>query len=254
MSRRRFYAPPGAFSPGGQTVTLSSGETHHLRDVLGLRSGDEAYVFDGRGKEYRSIVRVFANGAAELEVTEEVVPAQPESSLQLTLALALLKGDKFDLVVQKATELGVTRIVAVTTKRGDVRPRDSQHERKRVERWRSIARDAAKQSGRALIPEILGILDCPSVITGTAGVTPGTRLMFSEGGGRPVADAIGGVDSASRTITALVGSEGGWTAEEIDQAREAGWEIVTLGGRTLRAETAAIVVLALLQHRLGDLA
>src|SRR6266704_1758926 len=107
MTRRRFYAPPQAFAPDTRSVTLSAEETRHLRDVLRLKSGDEVYVFDGAGQEVRGKVRKIARDSTEVSVISEVEPARAESPLKLTLALALLKGEKFDLVVQKMTELGV---------------------------------------------------------------------------------------------------------------------------------------------------
>src|SRR5450755_1104338 len=123
MTRRRFYAPPAAFSLDSQTVSLSADEARHARGVLRLRPGDEVFVFDGDGKEFRCAVREFVRDGAVLAVLAEVEPARPESPLDLTLAVALLKGEKFDLVVQKATELGASRIVPVATSRADVRIR-----------------------------------------------------------------------------------------------------------------------------------
>src|SRR5215213_3783804 len=120
MTRRRFYAPPGAFGAGG--VSLSEEESRHLRDVLRLRPGDEAQVFDGEGREFLCVLAE-AGGrkrAALLEVRGRVEPPSPESPLGLTLAVALLKGEKFVLVVQKATELGVARVAPVLTRRADV--------------------------------------------------------------------------------------------------------------------------------------
>src|SRR5437667_284472 len=165
MTRRRFYAPPSAFTPGIDNVDLASDEARHLRDVLRLKPGDEVYVFDGAGKEFHCRVEESRRDTAQLKVIREVEPARPESPLRLTLAVALLKGEKFDLVVQKATELGIAQVLPVVTKHADIRLRDES--------------DAAK--------------------------------------------------------------------------RDAGWAIVTLGGRTLRAETAAITVAALIQHLFGDL-
>ena len=241
MTRRRFHAPRAAFTQ--QTVTLTADEARHLRDVLRLKPGDEVYVFDGLGHEFRCSVLNTKRDAAELHIEAEVEPAKPESQLQLNLCVALLKGERFDLVVQKATELGVTKVTPLITRHADIHLRDSRDATKRVARWQRIALESSKQCGRAFVPEIsLPVSFAAALDTEDAGV------MFSERGGEPF-DSL----TATRSITALVGSEGGWSDEEIDAARARHFHIVTLGGRILRAETAAISIAALLQHRFGDL-
>src|SRR6185295_9726200 len=110
MTRRRFYAPPDAFDVAEQTVTLGPEETRHLRDVLHLKNCDEVYVFDGQGREFRCAISRIKRDTSELQVEAQVGPAKPESHLELNLCVALLKGEKFDLVVQKSTELGATKI------------------------------------------------------------------------------------------------------------------------------------------------
>jgi 16S rRNA (uracil1498-N3)-methyltransferase len=254
MTRRRFYAPPSAFAQGGGVVVLSEEESRHLRDVLRLRAGDEAYVFDGEGREFACVVAEPGGRreAARLEVRGPVEPPSPESPLELTLAIALLKGEKFDLVVQKATELGVARVAPVLTRRADVRPRDAEHGSKRVERWRRLALEAAKQSGRARVPEVGEPLTFETVAN--AETHPDSlRIMFAERGGSGLDAVRAAVSFVPPSVVALVGPEGGWDDEEIDLARARGWSVVTLGGRTLRAETAAVVVCALLQNLFGDL-
>jgi 16S rRNA (uracil1498-N3)-methyltransferase len=248
MTRRRFYAPPDAFAPDGARVELSEEESRHLRDVLRLRAGEEAYVFDGEGREFACIVSETGGrrGGARLEVRGRAEPPSPESPLTLTLAVALLKGEKFDLVVQKATELGAARVLPVETKRADVRLRDEHDAARRVERWRRLALEASKQSGRARLP----LVHAPQAFDAFTLQTQGPlRLLFAERGG----SGLGSLPDAERVVTALVGPEGGWEDEELARARERGWTLVTLGGRTLRAETAAIAVCALLQHSFGDL-
>nr|AUN36116.1 ribosomal RNA small subunit methyltransferase E [uncultured bacterium] len=240
MSRRRFYAPPSAFTQN--TVTLADDEARHLRDVLRLKPGDEVYIFDGFGHEFRSTVSNVKRDMAELRIEAEVDPAKPESQLQLNLGVALLKGDKFDLVVQKATELGVTKLSPLITRYADIHLRDESDATKRVTRWQRIALEAAKQSGRAFVPEIS--LPLPFEKLEAEGVS----VMFSERDGERIESL-----PAANSITALVGSEGGWADEEIDAARARGFHVVTLGGRILRAETAAIAVTVLMQHRFGDL-
>src|SRR5262245_37759796 len=107
MTRRRFYAAPAAFDLEKQIVMLSADESRHARDVLRLRAGDDVFVFDGAGKEFRCTLREFLRDGATLDLKNEVEPARAESPLELTLAVALLKAEKFDLVIQKSVELGV---------------------------------------------------------------------------------------------------------------------------------------------------
>ena len=251
MTRRRFYAPPQAFASDTKSVTLSSEETRHLRDVLRLKSGDKVYVFDGAGREVRGQVQSITRGSTKVSAVSEVEPARAESPLKLALAVALLKGEKFDLVLQKTTELGVARVIPLITARADVRIRNDDDAERKLVRWRRIALEATKQCGRARLMDIEHPIAFDRFVERPKGVE--LRLMFSERSGTALAAAAGETDERRGRVTALVGSEGGWTDEEIDQAREASWKIVTLGGRILRAETAAIVVAALLQHRFGDL-
>ena len=252
MTRRRFYAPPKAFESDLRSVSLEAEEARHLREVLRLKPGDHVYVFDGAGREFQCSVESARRDVAQLSVLAEVSPARPESPLQLTLAVALLKSDKFDLVVQKATELGVARVAPVMTKLADIRLRDDSDAEKRLTRWRRIALEAAKQSGRALVPGIVAPISFSDLVRTNVSAEENGVLFTERDGASLESITQSGVDKL-RSITALVGSEGGWTDSELAEAKAAGWPLVTLGGRTLRAETAAITVTALLQHTFGDL-
>jgi 16S rRNA (uracil1498-N3)-methyltransferase len=249
MTRRRFYAPVESFSRDGKSVVLRDDEARHLRDVLRLKPGYQIYVFDGAGREVQCEVAEIDREVV-LTVTREVDPAKPESPLKITLVLALLKSDKFDLVVQKATELGVVTIVPLITRHADIRLRDDADADKRVVRWQRIALEAAKQSGRALVPVVRRPIEFESFV---ANADPSGGFLFSERDGMPLNQAINETSAGLSSVTAIVGPEGGWNDEELSVARDYGWRIVTFGGRTLRAETAAIVVTALLQHSFGDL-
>lgn len=251
MARRRFHAPREAFSSDHTSVILQEDEARHVRDVLRLKPGDRVHVFDGAGREFDCSIEESRKDTARLSVVAEVAPARAESPLHLTLAVALLKSDKFDLVVQKATELGVVRVVPVTTKLADIRLRDDSDANNRVKRWQRIALEGAKQSGRALVPAVSPPISFAELVQATDD-SDQRRLMFSERGGQSLLE-MKDLRDANLQITALVGSEGGWTDEEIFLARENNWGVVTLGGRTLRAETAAIAAAVLLQHLYGDL-
>src|SRR5262249_31023440 len=145
---------------------------------------------------------------------------------------------------------GVNRILPVASQRADVQLKDDKDARQRLNRWQRIALEAAKQSGRARVPEISAPLKFESLVNKL--LAEGTlRVMFSERGGDSLSSTV--KDAHTKSIVALVGPEGGWTDEEVELARKNDWRIVTLGGRTLRSETAAIAMVSLLQHRFGDL-
>lgn len=253
MTRRRFYAPPSAFAADEQSFTLGAEETRHARDVLRLQAGEEIFVFDGAGREFQCTVQSIDRNSTALTVVSEVEPTRPESPLDLTLAIALLKGEKFDLVIQKTTELGVKRIVPLLTERADIKLRDGNNSENRLARWRRIAIEAAKQTGRAQVPEILAPVVCRTLLSESMAESTATRLMFSEREGASLVETSLNFAVQPTRIVALVGPEGGWSEEELTAARTGGWKIITLGGRILRAETAGIAVVTLLQHRFGDL-
>jgi 16S rRNA (uracil1498-N3)-methyltransferase len=243
MTRRRFFAPPSAFIFSKRVVTLSADEARHLREVLRLKVGDEVQVFDGAGGEFRAVVSQARRETAELEIGDEIGSPKPESPLQLTLAVALLKGEKFDLVVQKGTELGVNRFIPLVTRYADIRLRDEADASKRVARWQRIALEATKQCGRSVVPEVEKPMSFGAMIG-----EENQCLMFSERDGQAL-----NTDLKPENLTAIIGSEGGWSDEELEQARAANVALVTLGGRVLRAETAAITAAVLLQHLYGDI-
>lgn len=242
---RRFYAPRESFNIN--KITLNLEETRHLRDVLRLREGEKVRVFDGQGKEFLCEIEQIEKRETTLDIIEEVLPTSPESDLELTLAVALLKGEKFDLVLQKAVELGVTKFIPMNTKRSDVKLTDSE---KKIERWRKIVLEAAKQCGRARLMTIEKPVEFATFLKTSAPLRRNGEkfVLFAERNGKSFSAV-----PASKKITALVGSEGGWEDSEIELARANNFQIITFGGRILRAETAVITIASLLQNHFGDL-
>jgi 16S rRNA (uracil1498-N3)-methyltransferase len=236
---RRFFSPQENFKDG--KVTLTEEETRHLKNVLRLSAGQEISVFDGHGKEFLCRIREIEKRRTFLEVLKEIPKVEFESPLGLTLAVSLLKGDKFDLVIQKAVELGVTGFIPLITKRCDVKFRN---EAKKLERWRKIIIEASKQCGRARLMEMGGAVHFEKFVKEAGGV----KLLFAESKGKDFSSIRPG-----QKITAAIGPEGGWDDPEIELAGQNGFQIITFGGRILRAETAVISITTILQHRFGDL-
>lgn len=237
---RRFFAPVDQISDG--RVALNEVEARHARDVLRLKVNDEVSVFDGEGREYLCRFDSIEKRSATLIIESEVQPAAPESPLNLTLAAVILKGDKTDTVVQKAVELGVTRFVPLISVRCEARFNDGD---KKLARWQRIALDAAKQCGRARLMTVEPPARLDAFLNDN---DEGSRLFFAERSGTPF-----GKLKAGKTITAVIGPEGGWDDDEIGHAAAAGYTVVTFGGRILRAETAAVAIASILQHQFGDL-
>lgn len=232
-------------SPGKRLVVAGSAANHIAR-VLRLRSGDALTVFDGSGGEFGARVEEFRKDTVVVSV-EEHRALDRESPLSLTLAQGISRGERMDWILQKATELGASRIVPVFTKRSVVRLDDKQAERK-LQHWRAIAVSACEQCGRNRLPEVLTPIDFFDVLP--ASFLPGeTRLLLSPTGDLRIDD----LDNVGKGITVLIGPEGGLEDVEHESAVAAGFKPVRLGPRVLRTETAAIAALTIIQRYFGDL-
>jgi 16S rRNA (uracil1498-N3)-methyltransferase len=224
----------------GEVVRFSDAQAHQLRSVLRLRAGAEVLVFDGYSRIDR---RVALTNLSQGRVVGEEAQT-PEPRTRLNVYPALLQRDKFELVLQKLTEVGVSGVTPVVTERSLVREAPDE---RRYARWRGILREAAEQSGRGVVPELLPARPLADALSGLAGCA-----VFSYEGERESAlrDALGGRPAR---VALFVGPEGGYSADEVAGARRAGARVVTLGPRVLRAETAALVASALVLYELGDL-
>jgi 16S rRNA (uracil1498-N3)-methyltransferase len=242
MQSHRFYTPPDSID--GATIRLSAAESHHLCRVLRLPEGSTVFAFDGVGREWECEVSTSHKSACQLTIRRQL-DEPVESPLQLTLAQALVKGDKFDLVVQKATELGVTRIVPVITEHCESR-RAAERSEQRLERWQRISLEALKQCRRRHLVTISNPLPFPDLCRELAGMP--ALLLAEHGGG-----SLPALSDTSRGLTLLVGPEGGWSERELNFAGAAGITLVHLGPRILRTETAAITGISLVQYLYGDL-
>lgn len=226
---------------GGDAVTLT-GETHHyLTRVLRLGPGDEVVVFDGRGQEVRATIARAGSRGVTL-----TLGARAQRAVAATAPVTLLQGlpraDRMDLIVQKACELGAARVVPVRTER------TARGQQGRMERWQRIAREAARQCGRAETMALDDVVPLEEALRGLA-QDGGDRLVPWEEA--PDAPPLGQLLSASpASVAVFIGPEGGLTAAEARLALDAGFRVASLGPRILRTETAAIAVIAVIQSRL----
>lgn len=230
----------------GKRLVVAGSAANHIARVLRLRSGDALTVFDGSGGEFGARVEEFRKEAVVVSV-EEHRTLDRESPLSLTLAQGVSRGERMDWIIQKATELGASRIVPVFTKRSVVRLDDKQAERK-LQHWRAIAVSACEQCGRNRLPDVATPVDFFDVLP--AGFSPAsTRLLLSPTGDLRIDD----LEDVGKGITVLIGPEGGLEDVEHEAAIAAGFKAVRMGPRVLRTETAAIAALTIIQRYFGDL-
>lgn len=236
----RFFVTPGSMQPG-HTVSLDD-YAHQLYSVLRLRAGATITLLDGSGMEFAAqLVNLDARHAQA--IVGAATPCATEPAVDVTLYLCSLKGEKFEWGLQKSVELGVRRIVPVVSARSIVRPVAALAGK--AQRWRSVIREAAEQSRRALLPE----LGAPMDFAGAIAAAHGLKLIAWEdvpgGGGIHV--------RAQEPVSLLIGPEGGLEPAEVELARAAGWQALSLGPRILRAETAAVAALAAVMALAGEL-
>jgi 16S rRNA (uracil1498-N3)-methyltransferase len=247
----------------GKRVVVEGSAANHIARVLRLRSGDSLTVFDGSGGEFGARIEEFRKETVVVAV-EEHRPLDRESPLPLTLVQGISRGERMDWIIQKATELGTSRIVPVFTKRSVVRLDEKQAERK-LQHWRAITVSACEQCGRNRIPDLAVPVDFFDMLAGDPSGHPdpagrkdsagrsdsagSTRLLLSPTGDLRIDD----LQDVGKGITVLIGPEGGLEDVEQEAAVTAGFKAVRLGPRVLRTETAAIAALTIIQRYFGDL-
>ncbi|MGH9342025.1 MAG: 16S rRNA (uracil(1498)-N(3))-methyltransferase [Acidobacteriota bacterium] len=226
---------------------LPEDEQHHLLTVRRSRPGDQFIGLDGKGKAY--LCALAREGRESFGEILQELPESRETPLSIILAQALVKKDKFDWIVQKAVELGVKEIIPIKTFRTEVRIDDHREEKKKT-RWQKIMMAAVKQSGRTRIPELAETMTLEECLKRRSA---SLRFVLDEEGGGTLAELIRS-RSAWDSCCFFIGPEGGWDEEDRKIFRRHSVPPVQLGPRTLRAETAPLVVLSILQYELGDLA
>lgn len=245
----RFYAPDANLPE--DLVTLPEDEGQHLTRVLRLVAGNSVRVFNGRGGEFDAVVEPHGKDGVRVRLGRACDPA-PEPRLAVTLAQAVLKGDKMDDVVRDAVMIGVTAIQPVVTARAEVNLEALERGRRR-ERWARIAVSSAKQCGRAVVPPIAEPVTLEVLIrTLLDSWLTGPALMLVEPGASKSAVTLRELDvEPPKAASIVIGPEGGWTSEEREAASVV-CRLVTLGGRTIRADAMAAVALAALFARWGE--
>lgn len=219
-------------------MDLTGAEFHHAVRVARVGAGEVIELFDGEGRTAAARVESISDSRAELLITDEAVPSR-EPSFRIELAISLIQLERFELVLQKATELGAWRITPVLAERSEIR---QERIRGKRERWRKIIFESVKQSGRSRIPDLAEPQSLAEAIRSDS-----VSIIFDS-------DAAPDGFPRSREVTVLIGPEGGWSSGELELARERGAYFRRLGPRRLRSETAAIAAMTAIGIHFGDLA
>lgn len=242
----RFYIPQPRIEQ--ELLKVEGSEVRHIRRVLRLKVGDRLVLFDGSAKEYEGIIVEESPSLVVMRVENISSPAK-ESPLEITLAQSLLKGEKMEYLIQKATELGIKKIIPFFSSRS-VPLLDKSKKLRRYHRWEKIAIEACKQCGRIAVPKVEPLQNYSEML-GMASLEA-LRLILWEKEGQGLKEVL--KESKGRTkVFFMVGPEGGMSDEEVEEAKRGGFIPITLGKRILRSETAGLCLLSVLQYEWGDL-
>lgn len=226
------------------SIELTGDKAHYLATVLRCSPGSKLSVIDNSGSAYLACIVSVSKKNAILQIGERCEPA-PESLLDITLMQGLLKGEKMEFVIQKASELGVRQLFPVITERSQIR------ETRKLQRWKKIAEEASRQCGRAAVTRVLEPQELEVVIHSLDNsITAG--IIFWEHAGLPFSSSLEKC-RGNKQVILLTGPEGGFSENEVRRAAEKGFHVTSMGKRILRAETAAIAAVSVTQYVLGDL-
>jgi len=241
---RRFFVPAGTVA--SREVVLPPELARRLTKVLRLQRGDHVVLADGSGRDYEVKLKdVSARVASAVVVGER--PSPPEPSLALVLYQSLVRPQRFELVLEKGTEVGVSRFVPLISGRAQVRTAAGSQ---RAQRWRRLVTEAAEQCGRGRVPAI----DPPAPFEEAVRSAPGLRLIpWESERSQGLRSHLRALEEQPASVSLIIGPEGGFAGEEVELARRAGCVPVSLGPRILRSETAGIVTAALVMHELGEM-
>lgn len=242
----KFFVSPDKISDN--KIIIDTDDVLHIKRVLRLSQGDEITVCDSTGTDYTATISVIADKHIECNIIDSV-KNDTESNIKVTLFQALPKASKMEFIIQKTTELGIIRVVPCTLSRCVVKL-DGKDAAKKVERWQKIADEAAKQSGRGIIPEISPVMSFRDAVD----EMQKSDLCFVPYESaedirlKPVLNS-----NPAKTISYMIGPEGGFSPEEAEYLKNRGIPLVSLGKRILRTETAGMAVLSMLMYELGDI-
>jgi 16S rRNA (uracil1498-N3)-methyltransferase len=245
---RRFNLDTRAIS--GNTCVISGPDANHMINVLRLKAGDTVVLSDANGMEHTAGIQEITRGEVRLAITKSQ-PGLAESPARITLAQGFLKDKKMDTLIRQLTELGISRWIPFFGARSVARP-DAQRLAKRVSRWHKIAAEALKQCRRMRAPHIETASDFSQMLQLAAAAH--RKMIFWEAEASVFQPDTVALGEESGEVFLILGPEGGFTDAEIAQAREAGFQTVSLGPRILRAETATLAAGTLVQYLFGDLA
>ncbi|MGI6065138.1 MAG: 16S rRNA (uracil(1498)-N(3))-methyltransferase [Bacillota bacterium] len=243
----RFFVEPSQVNNG--IITILGTDVHHISKVLRLKEGDLVEAADSTGNVYRTELQSVHVNSVELKILSTILsPSEPE--VEVYLLQGLPKGEKIDFIIQKCTEIGVKKIIPITTERSIIKLTPEKGE-KRLKRWQRIATEAAKQSGRGSVPEVYPVTEMGQAL---AMLPPDTVIIMPWEGEQVVSiKEVLTTLKPEGTFALVIGPEGGFAREEVALAQKAGAQVVSLGPRILRTETAGMVALALVLYELGDL-
>ena len=243
----RFFVPQGNITD--DEIKITSGDAAHISRVLRLKAGDEITVCDGRGFDYTAKIREIGAGEIICSVTEKRVSGS-EPPVRATLYQGIPKGSKMDYIIQKTTELGVSAIVPVAMARCVSRIEDKKTETKKLDRWQKIAKEAAQQSQRGIVPRIYPVMTFGEAVL----AMKESDLYFAPYECEDTRGLKAALTSAAdpETVSFIIGPEGGFDLSEIEKLKAEKIPTVTLGPRILRTETAGEAVLAMMMYEIGD--